>query len=276
MEEPINRNEVAETATEPQINDEWVAPPPPDDFKQIEEKPQMSEAATLGNIFFEPGRVFDDMRRKPRYLLAGLIMVFLITLFNVLFIQRIGFEKLVRDRIEASPRAENMTKEDKEKAIQMQSSPMVKSASYGITPIAVIVVFLLGGLIYWLGANAMGGSATFSRGLSVWIYSSFPPTLLSMISNVLILYLKPVNEINSAGGQGGLIHANPGFFINAKDMPVIASLLGNFDLFLIWGWILAAIGLKRAAKISTGAAWAIVLFLAIISAAAKVIFALIF
>lgn len=276
MEEPINENQIAETPIESNINNEWVAPPPPDDFKTANEPPQMSEAATLGNIFFEPGRVFDDLRRKPRFIMASLILILATTAFNFLFIQKVGFEKIIRDRIESSPRSEQMSKEDKEKAIQMQSSPLVKGISYGIVPIAVIVVILLGGLIYWLGANAMGGSATFLRGVSVWVYSGLPPGIVGLLANTLVLFLKPVNEISMTAGQSGLIHANPSFFLNAKQMPVIASLLGNLDLFLIWGWVLAAIGLQRVAKISAGAAWAIVIILALIGAATKAVLALLF
>ena len=47
---------------------EWQEPPPPEDLKQIENPPQMSEVETLGNIFIEPGRTFEDLRRKPRFL----------------------------------------------------------------------------------------------------------------------------------------------------------------------------------------------------------------
>ncbi len=36
--------------------EEWQAPP--QDLKPLQEPPQMSEAATLGSIFFEPGRTF--------------------------------------------------------------------------------------------------------------------------------------------------------------------------------------------------------------------------
>jgi hypothetical protein len=43
----------------------WQAAPPPQDLKTIEEPAQMSEAATLGSIFFEPGKTFEDLRRKP-------------------------------------------------------------------------------------------------------------------------------------------------------------------------------------------------------------------
>jgi len=42
---------------EEQNSSEWQAPPPPEKI-EANEQAEMSEPATLGNIFFEPGRTF--------------------------------------------------------------------------------------------------------------------------------------------------------------------------------------------------------------------------
>ena len=251
---------------------EWQAPP----SKNAEpgEPAQMSEPGTLAGIFFEPGATFEDLRRKPRFLMAGLIIIGLVTVFSYLFIQKIGFEEITKARLEQSSMYQNASAEQKDTMVKQQTSPIVRYISYAALPIILTITFLLGGLIYWLGANAMGGSATFLRGLSVWVYSSFPPTVVSMLANILVLFLKSTDDIDIAASQSGLIHANPSFFINAKTSPVLAAVLGTFDVFFIWGWILAAIGLRIVGKISSGAAWAIVLIVALLNVAARVIGAL--
>lgn len=254
----------------------WQEPPPPEDIKEIENPPQMSEVETLGTIFIEPGRTFEDLRRKPRFLMAGILIIIAVSAFQFLFLQKVGYENILRARIESSPRTESMSKEQKDKIIQQQSSPIIKAISYAAAPIVVIIMFLIGGLLYWLGANAMGGSARFLHGLSVFTYSSLPPTLVFMFANIVVLFLKPIEEIDLTSSQSGLIQANPSFFISGKEQPVLAALLSGLDLFAIWGWILAAIGLRIVAKISSGAAWAIVLILGLIGITAKVISALFF
>lgn len=256
--------------------EEWQAPPLPEEIKQIENPPQMSEAATLGNIFFEPGKTFEDLRRKPRFVMAGIIIIIFVTLFQVLFIQKVGYERIVKERIEANPMTEQMSKEDKDKAISQQSSPVFKAIAYGVSPIVWVIIFLIGGLLYWLGANAMGGSARFLHGVSVWVYSSLPPVLVFMLANCLVLFLKAPDDIDIMRSQGGLIQANPSFFIDGKEQPVLAALLATFDLFSIWGWILAAIGLRIVAKISSGAAWGIILILELVGVTARVVMALLF
>jgi hypothetical protein len=256
------------------VEREWQDLSVPGEIKKIDEPPQMSEVGTLGSIFFEPGATFEDLRRKPRFLLASLIMIVLISAFSVLFIQKIGFEEITRARLEQSSMYQSASAEAKQEMVKQQTSPVVQYITYGATPIVMIIYFLIGGLIYWLGANAMGGTMTFLRGVSVWVYSSFPPTVVSMLANVLILFLKSVEDIDIASSQSGLIHANPSFFIDTKTSPVLNAILATFDIFFIWGWILAAIGLKIVGKISSGAAWAIVLLVALLNVAFRVIGAL--
>ncbi|MGI8639197.1 MAG: Yip1 family protein [Pyrinomonadaceae bacterium] len=252
---------------------EWQAPPLPEEIINTEEPAQMSEVATLGNIFFEPGNTFEDLRRKPRFLLAGIISILVVSLFQFMFVQKVGFERIIRERFEANSRVQQMPEDQKAKLIEQQTGQTAKIISYVATPIVLIIVFLIGGLIYWLGANAMGGSAKFSQGLSVWTYASFPPTLIAMLANFLVLFLKSADDIEISSSQNGLIQANPSFFID-KGSPVLSAVLATFDLFSIWGWILAAIGLRIVGKISSGAAWAIVLIVALIGVAVRVVLAL--
>ncbi len=256
------------------VEQEWQAPPPPIDNTPPVEPAQMSEVGTLSSIFFEPGATFEDLRRKPRFLIAGLIMVALFTAFIVAFNSKLGFERIARERLEASSFYQNQSPEQKAKTLEQQTSPIVKGITYAVAPLAFLVTLLIGGLIYWLGANAMGGSATFLRGLAVWVYSGFPPFVVSMLANLLVLFLKSPDDIDIAASQNGLVQASPAFFMNAKTSPVLHAVLGTFDVFLIWGWILAAIGLRIVGKISTGAAWAIVLLVALLNVAFRVVTAL--
>ncbi|MDQ3321675.1 MAG: YIP1 family protein [Acidobacteriota bacterium] len=250
---------------------EWQAPPIPEEIKKTDEAPKMSEASTLGNIFFSPGETFEDLRRKPRFLLASLIIVIAASLFQIAFIEKLGSERIARERIESSPMTRQMSAEDKQKSIEQQSQPAVKYLTYAAIQLALLISIFVGGLIYWLGASAMGGTMTFMRGVSVWAYSSFPPMIVSMLANILVLFLKSADDIDIAASQSGLVQANPSFFIDTKTMPVLGAVLGTFDLFFIWGWILAAIGLSVVGKISKGAAWAVVLVVALLNVAFRVI-----
>ncbi|MBK8149209.1 MAG: YIP1 family protein [Acidobacteria bacterium] len=254
MEEPTN---------------EWQEPPLPETIKP-EEPAQMSEIATLGNVFFDPGSTFDDLKRKPRFIFAMILIALSISAFQISFIEKVGLKKIVTAQFDASSRAQQMPADQKAQQIEMQSSTVAKYITYGVTPVVIVIGMFLGGLLYWGGANAMGGEAGFLKSVSVWTYSSLPPTIVSMAANLIVLFLKPVDDIDLGSSQQGLVSANPTMFLDLKESPVLNSVLSAIDLFAIWGLALAAIGLSRVAKISSGAGWAVVLTISLFFLAIRV------
>jgi hypothetical protein len=254
---------------------EWEPPPPPPS-EPAKEQPQMSELAMIGNVFIEPGNVFQDQRRKARFVLGGLLVIFCFSIFQIAFVEKFGLENIVRSRFESSKRTQDLPTEQKETMIKQQSSNIAKYITYGVTPLVMVIVFFLGGLLYWGGTKAMGGDGGYLNSVAVWVYSSIPPTIVFLIANLIVMFLKSPDDIDLATSQGGLLKANLGFFVDQHSSPVLAALLGNFDLFAIWGWILAAIGLQKIAKISSGAAWSVVLILALVKVGFSLIGALFF
>ena len=254
-------------------NQEWEAPS--DNFDEEEEQeiaPEMSEPATLANIFFEPGRTFEALRAKPRFVMAALIMIALMMGFQMLFTAKMGEERMRRftlEQLDKNPQIQNLSPEAKKGAVEQTLTINRYVRNYGL-PIILVITFLLGGLLYWLGSNAMGGSSSFLRGLSTWVYSSFPPLVVSMIANFIILFFKSADEIDLAESQRGLVHANPTIFFDGKSMPVVTTLISLLDVFFIWGLFLAALGLRKTGKISSGAAWGIVLLISLIGVAFRV------
>lgn len=251
---------------------EWVEPPPPADIKKIEEPPRMSELATLGNIFFEPGNTFEDLRRKPRFILALLIMIFITAAYFVTFQKRMGeqrYRQFFVEQIDKSPQAQGLSAEQKQQQIDF-SLAITKYIGY-VLPVFLVIFTFIGALIYWLGIKAFGGIGTYMQAVSVYVYSSFAPAVISLLANFLVLFLKSPDDIDIATSSRGVIQASPAMFMNGREMPVLTTLAGTFDFFIIWGLILAAIGLNKVGKISKGSAWTIVLFLTLLSLTYRII-----
>ena len=260
---------------ENQESAEWQAPPPPERIAPSEPA-QMSEVATIGNIFFDPGRTFEDLRRKPRFILATVIISLLATAYAFGLYYKVGDEgirQFAMEQIEKSPQASAMDSAAKARAVDLQLT-IGKVVRYAL-PIIVAIFMLVGGLLYWAGAKAFGGTGNFMHGWSVFLYSSIPPTIVSSIANFIVLALKSSDEIDIAASQRGVIHASPSMLLDGKAMPVLTTLAGTLDLFMIWGWILAAIGLRITNRLSSGSAWAVVLIFALVSTLFRVVSALI-
>lgn len=241
----------------------FEAPPPPP-FPRSEQPtgPVLSTAETLTGIFFEPARVFESFRVKPRFLIAGLICVLAFVAFNVIYIQKVGFENLVRAEMEMNPQAADMSPEQKERAIGIQTNPVLKAIRYGAPLINFVFVFALGAVFYLLGAMLMTKPLTYPQALSVWTYSSYPPLLLAMLVNIILVFINtPTDDSGIVRGQTGLVHANLSILVDTTAHPVLGTALASIDVFALYGLFLAALGMQKVARLSSGAAWTIVLVL---------------
>ncbi|MFT3745385.1 MAG: Yip1 family protein [Pyrinomonadaceae bacterium] len=235
------------------------------DSKPVEPTPKMGVVSTLINIFFDPGETFKDLKIKPRFVVAGLIIALLVGIYSFGLAMKVGetgMRTFISEQIDKSPQAGSLSPEQKKNAVDLQMN-IGKYTRFAV-PIFVFISFFIGALLYWLGSKAFGGTGSFMQNLSVWVYSGFPPAVIGMIGNFIVMAVKSADEIDLATSQRGLLNANPGFFIDGKSMPIVATLLSTFDLFAIWGWILAAIGLSTVNKMSKGASWALVILIILI------------
>lgn len=256
--------------TEEKNANEWQAPPLPELIKK--EEPEMSEAATLFNIFIEPGRTFEDLRRNPRFLLATLIISILTTAYVFGLYYKVGdegYRRFIVEQIDKSPQADSLNNEQKNNAVNMQMT-IGKVVRYTM-PVFVIISIAFGALLYWLGSKVFGGNGNYLHAVSVWVYSTIPPAIVSSLAGVVVFFLKSADEIDIAASQRGLVQANLSVLFDGKSMPILVTLISVLDLFAIWGWILAAIGLQKTNKISSGSAWAITIIFALIMVSFRLI-----
>lgn len=237
--------------------------------------PAMSTPETLTSIFFEPGRTFEALRERPRFLVAALIIAGLTLLFTVLLFQKIDFEQFMRQQIEKGPRAEQMTPEQKEQAVAFQTGTVGKTLAYGFPLLGTAIYIAAGAAIYLLGAMLMGGALRYKQALAVWAYSSLPPTLLFTLVALVLLFIKPSDEVDVTK-PGGIVSANLGAVLGSNASPPLAAALGSLDLFAIYGLILAAIGMRKVGRLSSGSAWAVVIGAWLLGVVVKVCWAALF
>lgn len=230
-------------------NQEFQPPPPPFTPKPEPPAVEMSTPATLTGIFFEPGRVFDALRARPRFLIAGLVLLILTIGVTATVYKRIDMDQYIRDKMEKSPRAASQTPEQKEMGVKI-------GKMFGfVIPVFVPIGIAAGAALYLLGVMAFGGSIGYKKAVTVWVYSSLPPGVLGSIVAVLVLFLKAPDQIDPEH----LLITNPGAFMGPDSSPVLVAVLSQFDLLRFYGLFLAAIGLRKLANLSSGSAWGVVL-----------------
>jgi hypothetical protein len=270
-------NRINDEAATPPVGNAALPPPPPQPAPRRDDAPQMSTPETLANIFFEPGRTFEALRARPRFLAAGVVMAVIFVGFTALLFTKVDYEQMVRQAIENSPQAEQMTPEQREQAIEMQTKPVFKYLfGYAAPFFGFAFVIAVGGLVYMLASLAAGKKLGYKQALAVWTYSSLPPFVLSMLANTVLLFVRPPDPADAAAARGGLVRANLGALFSRTEQPVLATLGSAVDLFAIYGLVLAAVGMRRVGRMSSGTAWTLVLIIYLVGLLFKVGVAAIF
>jgi hypothetical protein len=234
------------------MSDAHVAPNAPGTTE-----PEVSTASTLTDIFFEPGKVFEALRERPRFLVAGLILLILTCIMTFVLFMRVDMGQLIRERMERSPNAAQQTEAQREMGVKFG-----KIGAAVFIPLSVPITIAAGAALYLLGVLAFGGTINYKRALAVWTYSSLPPSVLGVIIGVAVLLLKSPDTVDPQR----LMVTNPGGFMSEEASPVLVALLSQFDLLRFYGMFLAALGLRKVGKLSSGAAWTIVIGLWLLGA----------
>ncbi len=234
---------------------------------------EMTTAQTLTSIFFEPGETFQALKVRPRFLIAGIITVVVFMAYYTTFVSRVGAETMARAQIES--RQPDASPEQIEQGLAMQNNPIIKVITYTSFPLVFAFLFAAGAGLYLLGTMLMGKSMSYKQALSVWVYASYPPTVVFALINIVLLFLKSTDDIDPTAINSGLARANPSILVDTKSQPMLGTLLGSFDLIQFYGLFLGAVGLKIMGKLSSGSAWAIVLGIWFIGLLLRVVMTLI-
>jgi Yip1-like protein len=222
---------------------------------------EMSTAETLTGIFFEPSRTFEALRARPRFLVAGIILLVLAILVTALLYMRVDMGQYIRDRMERSPRAAQLSEDQKEMQVKMG-----KNFGAVAIPLSVPIILAGGAALYLLGVMAFGGSITYKKALAVWAYSSIPPSVLGALIAILVLFLKSPDSIDPER----MVATNPAVLLGEDASRILVAFLSQFDLLRFYGIFLAALGLRKVAKISSSQAWGVVITLWLIGALLRV------
>lgn len=200
-------------------------------------QPAISPIGRIIGVFFSPKATFEDIVRKPSWVLP----VVLLTLFSIgvsfAINQRINWREFIGQRMEKSPQAANMSAEQKEQRIEggAKFSPVF---TYCIGLLGPILGILVVGLVMWGAYNLLGGAnTTYGTSFAITAYA-FMTGLLSSILFILVLYLKPYGAVDLENP----VATNLAAVLPDDSAKWLVALLKSFDIFTFWTLALLAIG----------------------------------
>src|SRR5690242_11735830 len=197
----------------------------------------ISPFGRIVGVFFSPGKTFEDIVRKPGWLLPVLLTTILSIAVSVSINQRMNWREFMSQQIEKSPRAAQLSAEQKQQQIEggAKFTPIV---TYAIGVCGPILGTLIIGLIMWGVYSLLGGISTnFSTAFSVTAHA-FLTGLVSSPLLILTLYLKPFGTADLENP----LATNLAALLSEDAAKWLVALCKSIDLFTFWTLILLAIG----------------------------------
>lgn len=225
-----------------------------------DEPAPLSAFQRIAGVFYEPSRVFKNLRSHPRWL-AGLLVIALLSIaYSVAFTQRLTPERIVNytaDKMAQTPFIPpEAVERTRDEGLEQAKNPVQRVGTAIKSLVGIFVFMSVLGALYMLGVLVFGGRINFWQSFCAIVYASVPIVVIQKLISLLLLYLKDVDDIHPIMGQETLVQDNLGVLFSPADNPVLfvlASAIGLLSFYSLW---LKATGLKHAGqKVSKGAAW---------------------
>lgn len=202
-----------------------------------EAQPSISPFGRIVGVFFSPGKTFEDIVRKPSWLLPLALITVLSLCVSAAINQRINWREFMNQQIEKSPRGAQLSAEQKEQQIAA-GSKFAPISTYVFGTLGPGIIALIVALLMWGAYSLLGGVSTnFGTALSITAHA-FLTGLVSSPLFILILYLKPYGTADLENP----LAANLAAFLPEDSAKWLLALCKSIDLFTFWTLILVAIG----------------------------------
>jgi Yip1 domain. len=210
------------------------------------------------DIFTNPSAVF-ERRREGQF---GMALLIVAVLTGVLAFALHNGLAPVMDAVIAKQQAAIMAKNPAitQDQLASMSSMMEKTSQFGAIIFVPIFTAIAAALI-WLIGKFVDTKMAFAPAMMIATYSGVPRILQTAITALQGLFLAP----ESITGPGS-VSIGPARFLPATASTGLEAVLTNLDVFVIWTFVLMAIGIavvarvpmKRAA-ITAGLVWLVTL-----------------
>jgi len=212
-------------------------------------------------VFFSPKGTFQSIAQRPSWILPVVLMTVLGVIVGFSLNKRVDWREIASKRIEESPRASQLSAEQKEQQIAM-GAKISPAIAYGFGLVGpILLAVIVSGMM--LGAyNLLGGAnANFKVAMGI-VSHAYLVTMVSSLLFLLVLFLKPPGTVNIENP----VAANLGAFLPEGTLKTLIALGTAIDLFSFWFICLIGVGfaafnpkkLKLGSSISIAlAVWAV-------------------
>lgn len=228
----------------------------------------LSFVQKVTGIFFEPTRVFRNLRDYPVWIGAFIIIGLLSAMYSYAFVKRITPERIVehsRRQMENlgswAPPPDVREAQVSAQLEALKNPVQLAAGTLNAFPL-LFVLFVITAALSLLGMLAFGGRIHFWQALAVTIYSALPVIVIQKVLGLIILYLKPPDDLHPILNRDTTLQDNLGILFSPADHPVLFVMASFIGLTAFYGLWLRAKGLHLGAtRASSGAGWGVAILL---------------
>jgi hypothetical protein len=203
-----------------------------------EPQASISPFGRIAGMFFSPKVTFEDIVRKPSWILPMALMLVFGLVGVIALNSHFSWRDYITQQIEKNPRAAQMTPEQKQQQVDVsvKYSPTIAYVFGLVIPIVGVLVIAL----VFMGAyNVMSGAgASYKTSMAIVAHALFPAALVGTILFVTVLFLKPVGMFD----LDNPVATNLAAFFPDDAAKWLVALGKNIDLLEFWKLFLLAVG----------------------------------
>jgi hypothetical protein len=204
-----------------------------------EPEPQ-AKISPIGRIFgvlFSPGATYQDIARKPNWLLPVILSTILSLVAVAALNQRMNWPEYIRDQIDKSPRGAQLSPEQKDRQVEA-GTKFTGYVLWTVGALAPIVFAVLVAAVLMVAYNLFAGAgARFGQALAVVTHAGMVGFVQVPIF-ILVVFLKQPGTID----PNNVLATNLAAFL-PEGVPKFLEAAGkNIDFFVLWITLLVAIG----------------------------------
>jgi hypothetical protein len=216
----------------------------------------------LVDMYFSPREAFTRILPAPRILVPLVAYVLIVLGFTGVWMSKMDPHEFMKTQIEESPRADQMSAEQKAQIIETQAKFM-GVAGWVIGPVFIaLMLVVISAVLMFVYRFFYAGEVSFKQSLAVVIWTFLAVSIVSVPVTLAVLALK--GDWNIDPNQA--VMANLGLLLDkstaAKPLWALAT---SIDVFVLWMVFLMAVGFGVACRKSTssaiwgvGTAWALI------------------
>jgi hypothetical protein len=218
-----------------------------------ESEAALTESQRLLYTFTAPAKTMADLRRNASWWVPWLLVSIVSVGFAYTLDKKIGWAQAIETQIQANPKAaaqiEQQAPEQREKDLKIKAA-VAGVISYAAPLVTLLTIVVMAGLGLVMFNFGFGAKLRFGELMGVAAYSQLPSILYYLLIIAVMFLVAP-----DAFDMNDPIATNVGYFI-PHTMPLLKTVLGALDVFMLWQVFLLAVGISQLSNVKKGKAFA--------------------